>query len=59
MFAAFEGNSEIVKLLLGAGADVNAADKDGMTSLMHAKERGHAESANLLLAAETQQRNRV
>lgn len=42
---------EIVRLLLAAKADPNLADKDGVTPLAHARQRGHRETEKLLLAA--------
>lgn len=39
---------EIVRLLADAGADVNLADKDGVTPLQHARQRGHVEIAAIL-----------
>jgi len=39
---------EIVKLLLEAGADAEIADRDGLTPLEHAKQRGYAEMTKLL-----------
>ncbi|NUO61528.1 MAG: ankyrin repeat domain-containing protein [Hamadaea sp.] len=39
---------EIVGILLDAGADPAIADKDGVTPLRHAKQRGYAEIAELL-----------
>ena len=41
----------IVKTLLAAGADVNAANNNGETALIWACYRGHQESARLLVAA--------
>ena len=38
----------IVQLLLDAGANVNLADKDGITPLQHARQRGYSEMVNLL-----------
>ncbi len=49
--AARQGDAKAVKSLLDGGADVNAAQGDGMTALHWAAERGHAEVANLLLSA--------
>jgi len=40
--------SEIVKLLLEAGANAEIADNDGVTPLEHAKQRGYAEITELL-----------
>lgn len=41
----------IVRLLLGAGADADIADKDGVTPLQHARQRGHSEIAHIIQAA--------
>lgn len=41
----------IVKVLVDAGADVNIADKDGMTPLQHAKSRGMDKITKILVAA--------
>lgn len=41
----------IVKMLIDAGADVNIADKDGVTSLQHARSKGQQEIAQLLESA--------
>ena len=37
-----------VRALVEAGADVNIADKQGATSLQHARRRGYVEIARLL-----------
>jgi ankyrin repeat protein len=42
---------EILKLLVDAGANVNLADRDGVTPLAHAEQRGYAEMARILRAA--------
>jgi ankyrin repeat protein len=42
---------EIVALLVGAKANVNLADRDGVTPLAHAKKRGQAEIVKVLEAA--------
>ena len=44
-------HTEIVRLLVEAGADPHIADRDGMTALGHAKRRGYAEMARILSAA--------
>jgi ankyrin repeat protein len=41
----------IVELLVDAGADVNLADRDGVTPLAHAEKRGYAGMARILKAA--------
>jgi len=49
--ASEKGYTEIVKLLLKAGADVNAEDGDGRTALILAKEQGYIEIVDLLKKA--------
>lgn len=41
-------HTAIVKLLIDAGADVNLADKDGVTPLQHAHKAGYADMIRLL-----------
>lgn len=41
-------HTEIVKLLVDAGANVNIADRDGVTPLNHARRRGYSEMAAIL-----------
>jgi ankyrin repeat protein len=43
------GHIEIVKLLLGGGADINKADNDDRTPLWKAARKGHFEIVKLLL----------
>ena len=49
--AAGSGRLEVVKLLLKAGADKDAAQKDGMTALNKAACYGHSEVVKVLLEA--------
>ncbi len=49
--AAMRGELETVRTLLRRGADVNAAQGDGMTALHWSAERGDAEMARLLIYA--------
>lgn len=44
-------HSEIARLLVAQGADVNLADKHGLTSLAHARQRGQVEIVKILEAA--------
>lgn len=44
-------HTRIVRLLTEHGADVNLADKDGITPLSHAEQRGYAEIAAILKEA--------
>lgn len=47
--AAMRGQTDVVRTLLSAGADVNAAHGDGMTALHWAAERGDAAIAEMLI----------
>ena len=42
-------HTEVVRLLTAAGADINLADRDGITPLAHAQARGHERIERLLL----------
>lgn len=42
--AANEGHTDIVKVLLGSGASVNALDEDGASPLAYAMKRNHTET---------------
>ena len=50
--AAQQGHLEVVRLLLEAGADMNAANTDGTTALFVAAEWGYLEVVRLLIEAE-------
>ena len=49
--AARRGDAHAVRALIEQGADVNAAEGDGMTALHWAAERGEAEVVDVLIAA--------
>lgn len=51
MEASQEGHLELVKHLIGAGANVNATTASGETALMYACENGHTNVAEILLDA--------
>ena len=44
-------HTEIVRLLVEAGANVNIADRDGVTPLAHAKQSGYSGMVRILAAA--------
>ena len=44
-------HTDIVRLLVAAGANVNIADREGVSPLAHAKRRGYAEMVRILSAA--------
>ncbi len=46
--AVMGGHESMVRLLLDAGADPAAADGKGMTALVHAEQRGHAQIQRVL-----------
>ncbi len=47
--AAWEGHTDVIKLLLKSGVDVNARDKFGKTALHDAALKGHLAAVKLLL----------
>jgi len=53
MAASAEGREEVVRILIAAGADVNARELlwGGKTALRYARENGHAGTAAMLVAA--------
>ena len=44
-------HQEVVRILLEAGVDPTIADRDGVTALEHAEQRGHTRIAELLRGA--------
>jgi len=50
LFSSENGHTEIVKILLANGADVNARDSDGLTPLMLAAQKGYTELVGTLLS---------
>lgn len=52
ILAAGNGYAEIVRILLAAGADINAIDKDRETALIDASKHGHLEVVQYLLGHE-------
>jgi len=50
MLAAGSARADLVRSLLGAGADVNAINARGGTALMYAATRGDPETVNVLLS---------
>ncbi len=48
MLAADEGHVNNVRVLILAGADINARDKSGKTALEYAQENGHRVIVRLL-----------
>eukprot|EP00731_Ephydatia_muelleri_P026577 Em0018g677a len=51
MEACMNGNAEVVRILVSAGAHVNDQNKDGWSSLMRACRYGHAEVVRILVSA--------
>ena len=51
ILAATKGRVEATKMLLSAGANLSAVNRDGWTALMHAAYEGHCEVAKALLLA--------
>lgn len=49
MRAAARGFGDIAQLLIAAGADVNAVNRDGDTALILASRNGHARVVHILL----------
>lgn len=52
--AASQGHSRLIKMLLTAGAPLDAQDRRGVTALIAAASAGHHEAVQLLLAAGAQ-----
>lgn len=53
--AAKKGDKEKIRMLVVAGADVNAADEDGRTAMNIASQHGQADAYKTLLAAREMQ----
>mgnify|MGYP005989237825 CR=1 FL=1 len=51
LVATFHNDSDRIQMLLDAGADINAKNKDGYTALIVAAEQGHLLLFDLLLNA--------
>jgi ankyrin repeat protein len=51
MTAAFMGHTEVGKMLVETGADVNARNDEGQTALMIAREKEHSLIVDLLIEA--------
>lgn len=51
MVASHTGHSEIINLLLNAGANPEQQSKDGWTALMIGRQSGRSEVVNILLKA--------
>jgi ankyrin repeat protein len=51
MFAAQHGYTNIVELLIDAGADVNAKGNHGLTALGFAQQNGHKKTAKAIQKA--------
>ena len=49
MWAIFDYNPELAKLLIEAGADINAKDKDGDTALYDARYRNDSKIEKILI----------
>ena len=51
LHASKKGHTEIVRMLLAAGAKIDHVDEDGNTALLQASREGHTEIVRMLLAA--------
>jgi ankyrin repeat protein len=51
MWASYQGHTRIVEFLLSCGANTNALDEHGISSLSWASGRNHIDIVSLLLAA--------
>lgn len=51
MYACRGGETEMIKMLVNAGADVNARDREGESALIWAAQFGHTDIMEILLKA--------
>ena len=54
MAASHQGNIEVLRMLLDAGADEDLADHRGDTSLIVASDKGHVQIVHMLLDADAE-----
>jgi len=59
LYAAFEGNTDVCRFLLGKGAEIDAQAPNGATALMIASRQGHLETVRLLLWEDSDPRIRT
>ena len=52
--AIYYNDTQYLSFLIAEGANVNWANKDGITPLLQAAEKGHTECVKLLIAAEAE-----
>ncbi len=50
-YAAFHGRTEIIRMLISAGAQINTPDGDMLTPLMQASAQGHLAAVRVLITS--------